>query len=54
MTSQFAGSWDDPTRRDSLAAAVARDLGLSVRLTDRQRRHPALVWRRVPQRVVAA
>ena len=34
MASQFAGSWDDPARRDSLAAAVARDFGLSVSLTD--------------------
>ena len=53
MASQFAGSWDDPARRDSLAAAVARDFGLSVSTDRCKRRHAELVWRRVPKRLVA-
>jgi signal transduction histidine kinase len=34
LTSQFAGVWDQPARRDALAESIHRDLGLNIRLSD--------------------
>src|SRR6185295_15336055 len=34
MAGQFAEVWDEPTRRDALAAAMSKDLAVGVRLSD--------------------
>jgi len=36
LAGQFAAAWDDPPRRDALASAVAKDLGIDIRLADSQ------------------
>ena len=38
VSGQFAAVWTEPARRDALAADLARDLELNVRLTDEQGR----------------
>src|SRR6185436_17602105 len=34
MAGQFAEIWNEPARRDALAAAMSKDLGIGVRLSD--------------------